>query len=405
MITLPRVAARIFGEPLAISREKLDVIVAAVGPRLQGMPMDDPDVTAGRSDYQVCNGIALIDISGTLVSKASGMDAMSGLTSYADIAADFSAAIDNPMVNGVALLFDTPGGEVKGMFETGDLIFKARGKKPIISVVECAASAGYALASAADQVIVSRTGITGSIGVIAMHLDVSGADEKAGLKYTSVYAGDRKNDGNPHNPLSPEARTEMQARIDQVYEMFVSAVARNRGMDAAMVRKTQAAVFMGQDGVSSGLADAVGSMDDAAGLLASAFKSGSKSLYANSHEVERMAEVNVAPPEAKVPTAAEIEALVAAAREAGLAEAGVIADLCAIAGMPGKAAGFIGEKKSADQVRKELLAAKVDSQKGTELSTSVMPGADAKVPDETQGKAKPWGDVLKALGIGKKEAR
>jgi signal peptide peptidase SppA len=396
MITLPRVASRIFGEPLAISREKLDVIVAAVGPRLQGLSMDEADVTAGRPDYQVCNGIAVIDISGTLVSKASGMAAMSGLTSYADIAADFNSALSNPMVTGIVLCVDSPGGEVKGMFDLADMMFRARGQKPVCAVVECGASAAYLLASAADHVVVSRTGLTGSIGIIALHLDQSGADEKAGLKYTAVYAGDRKNDGNPHEPLSPEARSEMQARIDQVYEMFVSAVARNRDIDAAAVRQTEAAVFMGQDGVTAGLADAVGSMEDAAGLLASAIQS---------RGVKSMAEVNVAPAEAKSPTAAEIEAMVAKAREAGFAEAGVIADLCAIAGQPGKVVQFISEKKNAEQVRKDLLAAKVEEQKGTELNTAVMPGSDAAAAETTQGKAKPWGDVLKALGIRTKEGK
>lgn len=118
-----------------------------------------------------------------------------------------------------------------------------------------------------------------------------------------------------------------------------------------------------------------------------------------------MAEVNVAPAEAKSPTAAEIEAMVAKAREAGFAEAGVIADLCAIAGQPGKVVQFISEKKNAEQVRKDLLAAKVEEQKGTELNTAVMPGSDAAAAETTQGKAKPWGDVLKALGIRTKEGK
>ena len=185
MITLPRVAARIFGEPLAISREKLEVIVTAVGPRLQGMPLDDPEEVAGRQPAAVDpDGIATIDICGTLVAKASGMGAMSGLTSYADIAADFQAAIANPQARGILLAIDSPGGEVNGMFDLADMMAQARGQKPILAVVNCAASAAYLLASTADQIIVSRTGITGSIGIIALHLDQSQADEKAGLKYT-----------------------------------------------------------------------------------------------------------------------------------------------------------------------------------------------------------------------------
>lgn len=411
MITLPRVAARIFGEPLAISREKLDIIVTAVAPRLQGLPVEElADGSSQRGDYPVRDGIAVIDISGTLVSKASGMDAMSGLTSYADIAKDFHSAVNDPLVSGIVLAIDSPGGEVKGMFDLADAMFGARGRKPVAAVVDCAASAAYLLASTADQVIVSQTGFTGSIGIIALHLDQSGADEKAGLKYTAIYAGEHKNDGNPHEPLSPEARDEMQSRIDQVYGMFVTAVARNRGMDASMVRKTEAAVYMGQAGVVAGLADAVGSMADAVEMVASAIRSGEKLLFAssaalaaNSTEEKRMAEVNAASAEAKQPTAADIEALVAQAREAGFAEASAIADLCAIAGVPAKAAQFIGEKKSAEQVRKDLLAARVEAEKGAEINTAVMPGVDAGAAAPAQGKAKPWGAIFKSLGIKTKE--
>jgi hypothetical protein len=142
-------------------------------------------------------------------------------------------------------------------------------------------------------------------------------------------------------------------------------------------------------------------MMDAVGMIVSANRSGARSLYAssavetaNSQGVEDMAE-NVAA-EVKQPTQAEIEALIAKAREAGFAEANAIADLCAIAGVPEKASQFIGEKKTADQVRKDLLAARVAAQVNSEVNSSVMPGADATVP--VAGKASAWGDVWKRLG-------
>lgn len=415
MITLPRVASRIFGEPLAIDHAKLEVIVNAVGPRLKGMPMDDPEETASRQPCVVgADGIACIDISGTLVAKCSGMAAMSGLTSYSDIAADFSSAINDPSCRGIMLSIDSPGGEVAGMFDLADMMYQARGQKPVCAVVSCAASAAYLLASAADVIVVSRTGITGSVGIIAMHLDESRADEQAGLKYTAIFAGERKTDGNPHEPLSPDARSNMQARVDTVYGMFTSAVARNRGMAETAVRKTQAGVYMGQDGVTVGFADAVGNMDDASRALSTAFQRGMKSLEATSFissaasaalshkEGNSMADnIKTAPAEATIPTAADIEAMVAQARTEGFSAAAEIVDLCAIAGTPVKAAQFIQEKKTVAQVRESLLAARVETQKGTELNTSVMPGVDAKATPETQGKAKPWGEILSALGIKK----
>jgi ClpP class serine protease len=64
---------------------------------------------------------------------------------------------------------------------------------------------------------VTRTGEVGSIGVVAVHIDESGADEKAGLAWTFVFAGECKIDGNAHEPLSDRARATIQADVDRLY--------------------------------------------------------------------------------------------------------------------------------------------------------------------------------------------
>jgi signal peptide peptidase SppA len=315
----------------------------------------------------------------------------------------------DPMVSGILLAFDSPGGEVKGLFDLADSMSAEPRNKPMLAFVDQACSAAFMLASTADQIVISQVGEIGSVGVIALHRDVSARDEQDGLKYTAIYAGARKNDGNPHEPLTPGAKSEIQSRIDQIYEMFATAVAQNRGMSAAAVRKTEAAIFLGESGVEIGLADAVGSMDDAVGMLASAIQKGERSLFAssagapaNSTKEKHMEATSGAPAETKQPTAAEIEALVKQARDAGFAEASGIADLCAIAGTPARAAEFIGQRKSVDQVRKELLAARVEAEAGKELNSGVMPGAAdaaaAAASGPVQGKAKPWREVLKGLG-------
>ncbi|HYX45903.1 MAG TPA: hypothetical protein VE820_03650, partial [Sphingomicrobium sp.] len=83
-LSLPHLATRVFGTPLAIEPQKLEAIVQAIGPRLQGMPMmDREDMMDMPAAAPAPDGIAIIDISGTLVRKATGMQALSGLTSYA----------------------------------------------------------------------------------------------------------------------------------------------------------------------------------------------------------------------------------------------------------------------------------------------------------------------------------
>ncbi|MGZ9089821.1 MAG: S49 family peptidase, partial [Rhodoplanes sp.] len=103
---------------------------------------------------------------------------------------------------------------------------------------ESALSAAYAIASAADRVYVTRTGEIGSVGVVAVHVDESGADAKAGLAWTFVFAGERKVDGNAHEPLSERARSAIQADVDRLYAELCALVAANLGLTPESVRGT-----------------------------------------------------------------------------------------------------------------------------------------------------------------------
>jgi signal peptide peptidase SppA len=151
---------------------------------------------------------------------------------------------------------DSPGGEVSGLFDLVDFIYESREVKPIYAIAnDHAFSAAYAIASAASKIFVNRTSGVGSIGVIATHVDQSSYDKKEGIKYTTIFAGDKKNDLSPHEPLSDEATADLQKEVNRLYEMFVATVARNRGVSTAQIRATQAALYYGANSVSLGLAD------------------------------------------------------------------------------------------------------------------------------------------------------
>lgn len=266
---LTGIATRAFNTPLLIEQNKLDVIVRQViAPRLTAIPAEAVMFEADRSERRpyalTTDGIAVIDIADTLVRKASGLDAWSGLTSYEQLRADLNTAATDSAVRGIFLEIDSPGGEVGGLFDLADAIYEMRGAKPIFaSVSEMACSAAYALASAADRIFITRTGCAGSIGVVCCHVDESAADAKAGLKYTYIHAGAKKVEGNPHEPLSPEAKADFQAEIDRVYDIFTATVARNRKISEKAVRATEAGVFFGEDAVAERLADEVGTPEQA----------------------------------------------------------------------------------------------------------------------------------------------
>ena len=230
MMNLPHVASRVFGTPLMIARGKLEVILSVLAPRLAGSGLDAaaPETDPAPLSSITVERIAVVSVIGTLVSRSGYLDAASGLASYADIGDAIGEAMADPSVRGVILDVDSSGGEVGGLFDLVEQIgaIKAASQKPLWAVAnEGALSAAYAIASTADRLYVTRTGEVGSIGVVAVHVDESGADAKAGLAWTFVFAGERKVDGNAHEPLSERARTTIQADVDRLYAEFCALVA------------------------------------------------------------------------------------------------------------------------------------------------------------------------------------
>ena len=180
---LPHLAARIIGTPLLIAPEKLEIILAVLGDRI-GWPESglkrQPFEPASRRPSSLQQGdIAVIPIHGTLVRRALELEAASGLASYQEIGAQIDRAVADPVVAGIVLDIDSPGGEAGGVFELAERIRAATTTKPVWAVAnDQAFSAAYALAAASEEVFVTRTGGVGSIGVIAMHADQSRKDEQ-----------------------------------------------------------------------------------------------------------------------------------------------------------------------------------------------------------------------------------
>ena len=372
MTNLSHIASRVFNTPLMIDSKKLTAILAVLAPRLG---MEPPAVEAAllteqrsRKPYAVTDaGVAVIEVAGSLVNRASGMDAQSGLTSYEQLGNEILDAATDPQVRGILLRFDSYGGEANGAWDVAALIEQAARIKPVwASVDDWALSAGYLLASATDRMWVTRTGGVGSVGIIAMHLDQSGWDAANGLRYTTIFAGDRKNDFNPHEPLSEGARDVLVAEVDRLYGMFVDAVARRRSMNAAVVRGTEAGILYGEDAVARGLADRIGTFRDA---LAAMTESLSQPKFTKGGTtVSEATQAATSPP---VPDLAAIEA---EAREQGYAEAAEIVVLCNIAGRPSLAGDFIARHLSVADVRKELLTLRAEADQD-EIRSHVLPEA------------------------------
>lgn len=405
MTLLPHLAARLYGVPLAIHRPKLDVILAVLGPRIGLADLAAPSgfTPPARPASTQTTKVAVIPIHGTLVRRTVGLEAESGLTSYAGLTAQLDAALASPDVAAILLDVDSPGGESGGVFDLADRIRAASSIKPVWAVAnDMAFSAAYALASAASKVFVSRTGGVGSIGVIAMHVDQSEKDAQDGVRYTAVFAGDRKNDLNPHEPISSDAHAFLKGEVNRVYGLFVETVARNRGIEASAVRDTEAGLFFGQAAVAIGLADAIGTFDDALAQLCESVSPLPKlaashaGLFSNLQMESSMNDRTdpAAPDRLAADPAGSLSQPAAAATAMTVADAIEVAQTCTLAGRTDLIAGFLESKASPAKVRSQLLATQAEA--SPEIVSRIDPQS-AMSASSTGHPASPHNPLIQAV--------
>lgn len=283
-----QIAQRAFNTPLLVEPSKAMAFLSGLGPRITGRQLRlagtevEPEDMAhaalparagiltndlseqyqqdGQTPFAMVDGVAIIEVSGVLVHRGAWIGQSFGQTSYEGIAAQLAAAASDPLVRGIALEIDSFGGEVAGVFDLADAIRAVRSAKPVWAfVAEHAFSAGYALASQAERIILPRTGAVSSIGVVVMHADLSGQLSDAGVTVTLIHSGAHKVDGNPYVPLPDPVRARIQAEIDSIRTLFAQTVAAGRGrrMNAAAALATEAECYRGAEAVAAGLADEV----------------------------------------------------------------------------------------------------------------------------------------------------
>jgi signal peptide peptidase SppA len=208
--------------------------------------------------------VAIIPIHGAIERRSSFLGELFGSTSIEALRASIRGAVADPDVKGIVLSIDSPGGAVAGVTELAAEIREARRYKPVIAHADTvAASAAYWLGSQADEFVVTPSGQVGSVGVYAVHQDISGALAAEGVSITIISAGDHKVDGNEFEPLSDEARGEMQSRVDSFYGQFVDDIAKGRGVSPETVRKDygQGRMLLAKEALAAGIVDAVDTLD------------------------------------------------------------------------------------------------------------------------------------------------
>jgi signal peptide peptidase SppA len=263
----------VYSRPWAILPSTLELIVDIISFRASGGVLSEDEIQARVAGAQ--NGprkgggqsstVAVIPVYGPISQRQNLMSASSGGTSVEGIAADFRAALADPAVDGIVFEFDSPGGTIDGIAELAAEIRDARGTKPIVAHANVlAASAAYWLASAADEIVATQTGVVGSIGVFTAHQDLSKAAEEAGVKTTLISYGKYKTEGNKWEPLSDDARQNLQDQVDQIGAMFEADLARNRSVPIDTIRKGygQGRVLLAKPALAAGMVDRIDTLDN-----------------------------------------------------------------------------------------------------------------------------------------------
>lgn len=217
---------------------------------------------SGRMTMQ--GSIAIIPIDGPIYRYADFFTSVSGGVTTESLARDLQAALDDPAVSAILLPIDSPGGEATGINELADAIYAARAIKPIVAYIEgFGASAAYWIASAADLLLLDGTAGVGSIGTVFGVTDPTKRISRT-IDFVSSQSPKKRAD-----PTTEAGRAYYQTMVDDMTEVFIAKVMRNRHITREQVLAAEGGMLIGEKAIAAGLADALGSEEGAIGALLS----------------------------------------------------------------------------------------------------------------------------------------
>lgn len=286
--------------PWAIEPDKLHELQAIYAVHLRGEKLDIAGIEASlgrplaneQQDYELHDGgVATLAIDGVLAPKANLLMRVSGGASAQMLMQQVASMQADPRVRSAVLVIDSPGGSVNGSPELAAAVAELAAVKPVVALgTAMMASAAYWIASSANAVFITGpTVAVGSIGIVATHEFNPRAD---GRVQTEITAGKYKRIATGAAPLTADGKAYLQGQVDHLYEVFVDAVAVNRGVSTEQVLEHMAdgRVFIGRQAIDAGLVDGVSTLDALIAQLAA-----DPAVYAS----RRKARVPAVPPKSK----------------------------------------------------------------------------------------------------------
>lgn len=251
----------------AMERTRLDALWAFAR-EASRTGADPPTIAAAMTSETRAMGtsaVVMIPVMGELWPRENLFTYFFGGASVERIRAQVRTALADETVKAIVLKFDSPGGLVDGIPEFAAELFAARGTKPIVSMIDAGAcaSAAYWLAANTEAISMSSSSQVGSIGILSIHESYARMLEEEGIDVTIIRSAPTKADGLPHEPLSDEARADLQAKVDERAGQFRADVARGRGVTTKVVQETfgEGKVFFAKEAKAIGMVDRIETCD------------------------------------------------------------------------------------------------------------------------------------------------
>jgi signal peptide peptidase SppA len=257
--------------PWAITPEMGSVIAHILARQTAGLKASEDDIAAALVNRDNLpqpkqgGGYAVLPIHGVIAPRMNLLSNMSGGTTFEGLGQQLDELMANKAVRTIVLDINSPGGSVAGATEFARQVMAARTKSIIAQVHPMAASAGYWIASAASKIYASPSSMIGSIGVYAIHDDLTASLDKLGVKRQVLSAGEGKADGVEGTSMSAAGAARRQAVIDDAYARFIGDVVRGRGQGATAEKvrgEWKAHVYSATEALSLGMIDKICTLSD-----------------------------------------------------------------------------------------------------------------------------------------------
>ncbi len=193
------------------------------------------------------------------------------ITDSREVVRQLRAMAKNPLVKGILIRVESPGGGVTAAHEIYSEIKRIRtqGKPVVVSMGTVAASGGYYVSSPANVIVANPGTLTGSIGVIMELPVIRGLLDKIGMKVEVIKSREAKDIGSPFRDMTETDRRLLQGVVSDVYEQFLEIVSSERQIPVDSLEKiADGRILTGRQAKEFGLVDTLGTLEDAKRILA-----------------------------------------------------------------------------------------------------------------------------------------